>query len=248
MVSVGEGGAKEERRWALCSSRRRLTLALFRLAALEEHIEEINAGGAIAMKRKSKAINCLQSSSVLEGRESSATEGGSDRTSSSGPPPPPARGLVRQESAFGGFTDIAHWLKNLGLSEYARARPPPDFMRSPWFDFRYKKNFDNAPSITMSVIEEVGLSEKDLDDLFVREEFARRLILNSCKGGFSPSLEVDINGARDFGDVIVFRVRRAKRAASGASGERSELPPPCCEFCSLLQALLPLHAARRRLV
>jgi len=95
--------------------------------------------------------------------------------------------LARENSTFGGFSGVKDWLKSLGLAEYS-------------------KNFENIPALTMKVIEEVGLSDKDLDNLFIREEFARRLILNSCKGGFAPNLEVDVNGARDFGDVIVFRV------------------------------------------
>jgi len=58
----------------------------------------------------------------------------------------------------------------------------------------------------MKIIEEVGLSKKDLDELIIKDDFARRLILQSCRGGFQPELTAEVNGARDFGDVIVYRV------------------------------------------
>jgi hypothetical protein len=101
---------------------------------------------------------------------------------------PPVPDLLRQPSSvFGAFGSVKEWLKSLGLSEY-------------------HKNFASNPNLTMKVIEEVGLTEKDLDELVIKDDFCRRMLLQSCKGGFTPELIADVNGARDFGDVVVYRV------------------------------------------
>uniref|UniRef100_A0A7S2QVS4 SAM domain-containing protein n=1 Tax=Triparma pacifica TaxID=91992 RepID=A0A7S2QVS4_9STRA len=100
--------------------------------------------------------------------------------------------MRQPSSVFGAFPTVKDWLKSLGLSEY-------------------HKNFASNPSLTMKIIEEVGLSEKDLDELVIKDEFCRRMLLQSCKGGFTPELIADVNGARDFGDVVVYRVNARYR-------------------------------------
>ena len=97
-------------------------------------------------------------------------------------------GLEKQPSGiFGSFNSPNEWLKALGLAEYC-------------------KNLASKPTLTMEVIEEIGVSSKDLDDMVITDDFARRLIMESSKGGFSPKIQCDCTGARDFGDVIVFKV------------------------------------------
>lgn len=97
--------------------------------------------------------------------------------------------LEKQASGvFGSFQTPKEWLKALGLAEYC-------------------KNFASKPELTMGIIEEIGVSEKDLDELVITDDFARRLILESSKGGFCPDIQCDCTGARDFGDVIVFKVQ-----------------------------------------
>lgn len=106
---------------------------------------------------------------------------------------PPVPDLLRQPSSvFGAFGSVKEWLKSLGLGEL-------------------NKNFASNPDLTMRIIEEVGLTENDLDELVIKDDFCRRMLLQSCKGGYTPELIADVNGARDFGDVVVYRVNARYR-------------------------------------
>jgi hypothetical protein len=100
---------------------------------------------------------------------------------------------------FDSFDTVKEWLDKLGLPETKNL----------------SAKFAKA-KLDMTIISTVGLSEKDLDLIGVKEDFVRRLLLAGCNfGGYSNYLCCEVTGARDFGNCVVYRcISRYKLARS----------------------------------